>query len=295
MKTTLLLSTLILFSLATFSQSVWDLNFEDTTTLHKVVIQSKVNGSNNWQIGKPGKPNLNRPYSERNVIVTDTLDSYPVNDTSSFIIVHQASEGWHFQYPKIDLNGWYYVNSDSLTDFGFIEFSLNNGISWFSADSAQNNGCCTWSAVQEMPVLTGNSYDWKPFSICICPPGKVEFNDTILYRFTFISDGIDTQKDGLMFDNFHFEDWAEGEREYHQSASLSISPNPVNHFGRIDFDKSKHSYNLEIFNLQGKCVIRIQDYQSEIIDFSQLPEGMYLAKTSGNGKQAYGKLLIQRK
>ncbi len=38
----------------------------------------------------------------------------------------------------------------------------------------------------------------------------IELGDTVLFRFSFISDSIDNQKDGLMFDNIRFMDFTEG-------------------------------------------------------------------------------------
>lgn len=44
--------------------------------------------NNLWQIGKPQKPFFSSSHSPSNAIVTDTINSYPINNDSYFDIVH---------------------------------------------------------------------------------------------------------------------------------------------------------------------------------------------------------------
>jgi hypothetical protein len=293
MKKTILLMLFSFSALIGFCQPWWDITFDDPAYLNKVILQPETSGINSWQIGPPQKTVFNTSYSLVNVIVTDTANAYPVNNTSSFIITHLAGDGWHFAYPKIDITGWYYVNSDSLTDYGFIEFSLDHGTTWLSVDSAQYNGCCTWGAIQDKPVLTGNSYDWKPFSYCICPPSTMEYEDTVLYRFSFVSDGIDTQKDGLMFDNLHFEDWAEGIPDPENSSGIKIYPNPVSDYCFLELKEITNSCNIEIVDTRGRVMISIHGYHNESIDLRHLPAGIYSARVT-DGKAFSAKKLMVR-
>lgn len=59
-----------------------------------VLIDIAQNPDNIWQIGSPHKQVFNLGYSSDNAIVTDTLNSYPMNDTSSFIRYHIADLGY---------------------------------------------------------------------------------------------------------------------------------------------------------------------------------------------------------
>ncbi|MBK7175444.1 MAG: T9SS type A sorting domain-containing protein [Bacteroidales bacterium] len=293
MKKSILIMLFSFTALIGLCQPWWDITFDDPAYLSKVILQPETSGINCWQIGHPQKTVFNTAYSPVNVMVTDTVNAYPVNDTSSFIITHLAGDGWHFAYPKIDITGWYYVNSDSLTDYGFIEFSLDHGITWLSVDSAQYNGCCTWGAIQDKPVLTGNSYDWKPFSYCICPPSTMEYEDTVLYKFTFVSDGIDTQKDGLMFDNLHFEDWAEGIPEPNNAEGIKIYPNPVSNYFFLELKEILKSCSIEIADAQGRVVLKINRYNKESVDVSHLPAGIYSVKVMDGKSFSVKKFLIR--
>src|SRR5680860_1850189 len=77
------------------AQWTWWLNFEDPQMNNERVYIDTA-GGNSWSIGAPDKTVFTSAYSPSNVIVTDTLDPYPMNDTSSFIIKHLASGGWDY-------------------------------------------------------------------------------------------------------------------------------------------------------------------------------------------------------
>ena len=116
MKKYLLLILMMLFSVASFSQSssFYTLDFEDTAALHHLRIDSVSNLNDIWQVGAPQKPIFTNAYYNPNVIVTDTINPYPINDTSSFTIVNVAGDG--FTYP--------HTASYDLSSFVFSFFAL---------------------------------------------------------------------------------------------------------------------------------------------------------------------------
>ena len=274
-----------------FGQFIWDIDFEDTATLSRVYIDTISNSNNVWEIGHPDKVLFISAFSNPNAIVTDSLNPYPTNDTSSFIVIHLADGGWPIGYPKVDIGGYYYVNSDSLNDYGYIDFSYDHGNTWVRVDSSL--GGCTWGAVEDLPTLTGNSYGWKHFYYCLkVPYGVVNVGDTVLYRFTFVSDSVQTNKDGLMFDNLHFEDWAEGKNELHNDNLISISPNPVSeqliiHRGKI----SIHGI-IQIINETGNMIYCRKDYKGEAIDTQNFINGIYVLKYSDSENAVIKKFIV---
>jgi hypothetical protein len=151
-----------------------------------------------WQVGAPQKTVFTTSQSLPNSLITDTLNSYPINDTSSFIIKHEVGWGYLcYGFGTVKLSGSYYVNSDSLNDFGLIEFSPYNGITWVPFTTGPN----AWPYSPIQPTFTGNSGGWKVFNLSLYGvDGMYNFQplDTVQYKFTFISDG---NLDGLMFDN----------------------------------------------------------------------------------------------
>jgi hypothetical protein len=291
MKKLVLFISMAVCASQSFCQIIWDINFEDTATLHRVIIDTTSNLGNIWQTGHPDKAIFNAAHSDPNAIVTCISGTYPINDTSSFTIIHLAGAGWATAYPKVDIGGWYRVNSDSLTDYGFIDFSSDKGNTWFRADS--NEGFCTWGAVEELPTFTGNSFGWKHFYYCLQVPMPVNYGDTILYRFTFISDQVQTNKDGLMFDDLHFEDLAEGIPEVQNDNLISITPNPVSDEFMIHRTNNSGKERVQMLNCIGQVVLDDPDFSGEPIDVRQLKNGIYLLRYSNTVFFSIHKIIIQ--
>lgn len=293
MKKLLLSIPLILIAAATYGQDFWELSFDDALSVDRVIVDTNSNPDNIWKIGRPSKITFNSSISNPNAIVTDTLNPYPVNDTSSFTVIHYAGMGWNINYPKVDIGGWYNVNSDTITDFGYIEFSPDMGNTWFSLENPENSGCCSWGAYQELPVLTGNSNGWKHFYYCLCTTTPVEYNDTILYRFTFISDGIQTNKDGLMFDDLHFEDWAEGIDEIQNNNLISIFPNPVTDKLSIYRNNNSNPVEIQIISYLGQAIYSDYNFSRDYIDTGNLMNGIYFLKYSDKETFAIKKFIVK--
>ncbi len=273
---------LSLMSMPSFSQWSWDLHFENEVG-GRVRIDTSSNPNNIWQIGHPDKTIFTAAHSNPNVIVTDTANPYPVNDTSSFTIIHYAGGGWPSAYPGIDISGWYSVNSDTLTDYGFFEFSPNHGNTWYPIESY--HGCCAWFGPEEIPTFTGNSFGWKHFHYCICPP--MPAFDSVLYRFTFISDGIQTNKDGLMFDDFTFYDMIEGIDEIGGDNLISISPNPAHGEFKVSINGE-----MEIYSSVGEKVYTQTISRNSYTIHPNLSPGIYLVTVTDGAKPYRSKLII---
>ncbi|MBK6444498.1 MAG: T9SS type A sorting domain-containing protein [Bacteroidetes bacterium] len=296
MKKYLLLILMMLFSVASFSQSssFYTLDFEDTAVLHHLRIDTVSNLNNNWQVGAPQKTIFTNAYSNPNVIVTDTINPYPINDTSSFTIVNVAGDG--FTYPHTaSLIGEYSVNSDTLTDFGTIEFSPDNGTSWY--DIINDTFITNHIYLQQHWIsLTGNSNGWQQFYVNLAPLGplfNIQLGDTVLWRFTFISDSIQTNKDGVMFDNLYFEDYVESIPEIQNDNLISISPNPTSNELRIYKSNVSDSQKVQVLNYRGQVLYDNSNFIGDRIDIRQLPNGIYLLKYAATKYFSVKKFVVQ--
>lgn len=97
-------------------------DFDDRDTAHHFYIDT--NQMNNvWQIGIPSKNIFNLAYSPPFSFVTDSLNPYPINNTSSFSFTLR-SDDWTF------INFWHRINSDQFNDGGAVEYSTDGGINW---------------------------------------------------------------------------------------------------------------------------------------------------------------------
>jgi len=281
----------------------YEIDFEENFCIHHLTIDT-INFPNNiWQIGAPQKPVLNNALSQPNVIITDTLKSYPANDTSVFVVNHYAT-GYGFQWPHtVVLAGNFYVNSDSLNDYGMLEFSPDNGSTWIDLiNDTIYNSFYYWN-LSTPPVLTGNSDGWEHFSVYLAELGPVfniQYGDTVKYRFTFISDSIEDNMDGLMFDDLHFEDWVESIDEYRSGTIYSsVFPNPSSQSLTIEFDNQNSStFQLTIFNNIGICIHQDQKITSNQISLNiyNYPPGLYFYKlyNERDRLKATGRFIIQK-
>ena len=264
----------------------YDLNFDNEYGLNHLFIDTIADPDNIWQVGVPQKGLFTSAKSLPNVIVTDAINSYPVNDTSSFLIMNVANYGFVTQHTVI-LEGQYFVDSDTLKDYGKIEFSPDNGIIWLDLFN-DSIPVSEWYWYCNMPVLTGNSHGWKSFGLNLAPLGAIfdiSLADTVQYRFTFISDGIDNNKAGLMFDDLHFEDYDEyGIQEQGFSViKSSCYPNPTRNQLTIEFVNTNNSvFELELFDLCGGKILFISNITGEKVSFetSNLYSGLFYYRLS---------------
>ena len=295
MKKYLLLIPLMLISAVSFAQFYfYTLDFDDTASLYHLRIDTASNPNNIWQVDAPQKTIFTNAYSSPNVIITDIINPYPVNDTSSFTIVNIAGVGYTSPHTA-SLLGEYSVNSDTLTDFGLIEFSPDNGTSWY--DIVNDTFITNYIGFpQHWISLTGNSNGWQPFYVNLAPLGllfNIQLGDTVLWRFTFISDSIQTNKDGLMFDDLHFEDYVEGIEEFQNDNLISIFPNPASEELLIAASKPSETEEVRILNYTGQILLNDSHFRGNRIDTRQLCNGIYLLKYSDTKSFAIKKFVIQ--
>lgn len=300
--TTLLLTFLIS---SVYSQNYWEYNidFEDTSQFFRLEIDTNSNSNNIWQIGVPQKTIFTSAYSAPNAILTDTINPYPENDTSMFIVKHVADllGGFYYEHTVI-LSGKYQVDSDSLLDFGVIEFSPDNGVTWVNllTDTLYlNQWCYEWWWGK--PTLSGNSNGWSDFYVWLAGFGS-EFNilpgDTVQYRFTFVSDSINNNRDGLMFDDLHFEDWADGIKNINNQFASKSYPNPTEDILTIEFENVDNSlYEIAVFDGNGQQILtkKTTNQNKLELNLKDYKSGIYYYKVTDlkNGQIAFGKIVKQ--
>lgn len=276
----------------TYGQTGYEhITFDDTTFNQHLFIDSTSNINNIWQIGSPHKTTFTSAYSVPNAILTDTINPYPINDTSSFIITHEIfvpGPMW-----GTSISGYYKVNTDTLNDYGTIEYSMDNGLSWTNVLSGSAD--IEYSGTF-FPTLTGNSNGWQTFNISFTNFSQNN-GDTILFRFTFISDSIQTNNDGVMYDNIQIGDISEGIEETSPDLIKSnVYPNPIIDNLNIDFENRNNSvYKLIILDNTGKIIWTISNIEKNSlnINIQELLSGVYYYNliNSLDKKYAIGKFI----
>jgi hypothetical protein len=273
-------------------------DFENPEYITAVSIDSVTYPENLWQIGPPQKPGFDLVISQPNAIVTDTLNPYPANSVSSFTIMNQVSLG--FYYDLVFLLGYYFVQSDSLNDFGTLEFSPDNGATWIDLISdTLYPANFQWMGLK--PVLTGNSYGWHPFEMLLADIGSIfplQIGDTVLYRFKFMTDNTFDNLGGLMFDDICFGEFIEGISETQfKPVMTTIFPNPSKEHFNISFENPRSClFELAVYDEQSHRIITIENIggHSMVLDASSLQPGVYFYKLTNNNlkERGWGKFVV---
>ena len=277
-------------------------NFETNNINYEVdtlFIDSIANCNNIWQIGQPNKLIFQSAYSLPNAIVTKLDTVYPINDTSSFIIVHEADMALN-DWGVLFLQAMYKINTDTITDFGSIEFSPNNGNTWINllTDTiySQQN-LYDWSS-NDKPVFSGNSAGWQILSLCITDYDhyfNISDGDTVLFRFTFISDSIQTFKAGWMLDDIRIDDWYENVQEnIPKNMLIHVYPNPFTLQTNIQNGNAFENAIFQIYNTYGQQVKQINNVSGKTFIFGRdnLPNGIYLLRIKQKNRVVATKKII---
>ena len=290
-KTRLILYVLIYFSpLISYSQGALTIcNSFDTNTTYLSIDTVGI-----WKIGQPNKSVFYSSYSGINSIVTDLDSLYPTNDTSKFYAVFKNEWGGVPNslglYSPLEIEFDHRFITDSITDYGSIEMSLDNGNTWYDILSSEHNA--TWGpnwpydnehyfegtgdTLLDSLAVFGNSNGWvhSKFSKDI---EQIIWNDniypdSIIVRFSFISDSIGGNE-GWQIDNLCMSmDLFSGITENQNIDELLIYPNPNN--GEFSIRENSDVGELRIYNLLGKEVYSEKITKNSV--FTSLPNGIYV-------------------
>lgn len=284
MKTILFFASFFCFT-SLKAQSCYDgyycLSFYDTICGYHLSIDTS-NTNNIWQIGVAQKSMMDLTDCNTKAIVTDSVHAYPVNNRSVFTITNLATGGDYYGFRIFSAN--YYVQSDSLNDFGKIELSLDKGINWIDIinDTIYSNHFLWFSS---KPVLTGRSFNCKIFSVDLADLPTIsnfQIGDTILFRFSFFSDSTFDNLSGLIFDDICFSDYIEGVSETRFSSIWSkIYPNPSSNLFNIEFDNPESkSFQLAVYDMQSRPMFTQNNITSNKIqiDMQTFAPGIYVYK-----------------
>lgn len=313
MKKFLLIALLLPLGLSAQNFSnFWGLNphhcdtvaFDDTTAL----LWAKDTAAGNlWQIGNPAKAVFTGALSGSRSLVTDTANTYPAGNTSSFVIkwLDQLQSVPNCYDNSLALFFVHSMNTDSMAG-GYIEFS-DDSVNWenvFDASQAWYNlGVNKVSNFNFTSPMT-NVLPFTPDTI----NGHLGFSgnftaDTFfiyqnpyllraffnpMLRFTFISGGNAAAHDGWMIDDLVFSSYQVlGSVDETLSKSITVYPNPAD--DKIAFDFQEQSFKpvkYNITNMLGQQVA-VGEYAGKPINVAALVQGTYFVMlTDSKGTSA---------
>lgn len=294
----LFLTLLIFVSLQSIhAQWGWYCDFD--MVCQELFIDTVSNPDNIWEVGVPDKTVFDIAHSNTQALITDLNDPYPVNDTSYLLFEYTSDGGYEYSHTAY-ISGYYWVNSDSLNDYGTMEISLDQGDTWIDMldDTTYNSGIYWYE--NKKPVLTGNSGGWKFFrysSTYLSQYFTVNSGDTVLYRFGFVSDGQSDTLDGLMYDSFQVEDYVENLPQHSIGQFQSkVYPNPVVKEVSISFSNPRaQESSCVIVDAYGRIVREPKMTSTEHFhfDLQDMESGIYYYRIQMGDEVSKGKVVVE--
>jgi hypothetical protein len=266
-------------------------------TIEPVYVDTALT-NNVWQIGKPQKIIFDSAFTASNAILTDTFNTYPQNNISEFIV---KTPTYCCNYGGIEMHFSHKYDTDSLLDGGSVYVSLNYGATWYNLQNSPanfppfNNPFPTIDTIASLNDIgiTGKSNGWEHFWYFWNYPQT----DTLLVKFKFASDNIQTNKEGWMIDNLWFSyNLGIGISETSESNDYFISPNPFYDQTTLSFPSVSDKTTFTLYNTNGQLVKTIDNITGGqlTIHRDNLATGLYYFMLRTNDSIiATGKLLTE--
>jgi len=303
MKTLLLPFFLIFYSFA-IGQTYQTQYFEgaDTSYTNSVIFIKDSSDTNNiWQVGPPQKTVFTSASTVPNALVTDTLNPYPINDTSRITA--------NFEVPFISMGVWALnwnqkLDFDSTGDGGILEFTVDGGATWenvFTSPYTYNfYGYTNPSAgiVNGEPGFVGKDPNWKNIWLCYDLSWLSTLPDTLSVRYSIISDSIYEGSDGWMIDDYMSQEtWVHTLTEKTFEGYMTAYPNPANDILYIETEKQDKFHiieSLDLYDMSGAKVIHFENIPTKFhINVSSLSEGVYMLHVKTNLRTEKFEILVK--
>jgi hypothetical protein len=272
------------------------LEFEDSSEYKYVEIDA----SSVWSITKPEKNILFLPPNDRNygdyAIITAKNKNYPKNLYSSFqlkLFIEDADLfSFEFEH-KYDFD-------QNNNDGGIIEISHDMGLSWqniiFDTTIIENikhiQGFYTkFDTIGSHPDkvgFTGQQEEMKYAGFYFWRDERFLY-DTLLLRFSIISDSIDSNDEGWMVDRIHFGGALVNIKDHFwDNQEFSIIPNPSNDIITVHSRNGLEIQSIELISSTGRIMKTVKNCSTLILN--NISPGLYLVKINGTHIK---KLLIE--
>lgn len=277
----------------------------DTAYYNSILVELDTSTENIWQIGKPQKIIFDTAATMPNAIVTDTINSYPINNTSRFFAKNFNNFGFWGIYAlqwkqKLDL--------DFGKDGGIVEYSTDSGKTWVSVFN--NPYVYNFYGYDSLNIdtldngeyaFTGTDTTWRDIWLCfdISWTDFFAYNDTLMFRFSLLSDSIDNHKEGWMIDNMmaHIT-FIHTIKDINMNTYLSVYPNPSSNRVYIQAEKRNEFHIIENMKLIGPSGQTIQEWSNIPTKFwfdtKEYPDGLYYLKVKTNIKTETIPLLLNK-
>lgn len=249
-----------------------------------------------WQ---QGISNKNFLQSTQPVLITDTVNTYPVNADESFELHWLVYPHSFFNFI---LTFEHSMDTPQSQDGGRIEISYDYGQTWLSVeDDANSNIAVNTQNFYDTPdtLFDGSQGFSGQFSNLVSSiqwvwilPLKDMPTDTMYYRFRFLSDSTSEAKDGWMLHNIWFS-YAEIDggltEQFATKKWFEVAPNPSS--GQISIASALPTFTVSVSDQTGQELYRFENEKT--LNLSGFQKGFYwLTLRSPQGYQSTQKIVL---
>ncbi len=291
----LLLQTLLCFLIVAPAKAQYDyyqyFDGADTSILNSVFIDIDPDTNNVWQIGPPQKTIFNAASTVPNVMVTDTINPIPLNNTSRFSF---TLDNGNF-YPGVLAIQWKQkLDMDPGREGGIVEYSLDSGQTWFNVFNNpfvynfygyNQANADTINATNEF-AFSGRDTTWRDIWLCFFYNVQMQ-QDTLMLRYTLKTDSINDVREGWMIDNLSahitIQHTAKGGQ---QVDNIHAFPNATTGIVNIETTQLANTQFIEevyLFSTNGQLIKTYAvNSANATLNLSDQPRGTYYLKVKSN-------------
>ncbi|HLN52129.1 MAG TPA: T9SS type A sorting domain-containing protein [Lentimicrobium sp.] len=312
LHTSFLVIILLLSAERVLSQAMYFDTVTFDTPTDKIIIEATP--ENIWQIGEPDKIFFDQVISPPNAIVTDTINSYPTNNVSSFIYIIRNA---FTQDCYTSMQFWHKYDTDTIYDFCMMEASYDGGASWIIMKDTtlyENMFSMFWwdydfhQATGQMTphnnFISGTSdgwiksvFNWQWY-FGVYRDTIIANPDSLMIKFTFTSDSIDNSNEGWMIDQIFTSSGYWGGCgsifDIDFEKNIDISPNPFSDEATIQFKESVENAELSLYNSFGSRVLSLNNVSGTEVRIyrNNLKPGLYILQITCAGKLIGAKRIV---
>ena len=215
-------------------------------------------------------------YSSPNTSITDSPYFNYSNNEYSIIELSSSVNLTDVSYAEINFNTKW--ETESGYDYVQIEISTDDGASWTpQCGKYTKSGSETHEDAVGEPLYDGIQASWVNETISLTD----YLENEIKIRFKLVSDNSQ-RRDGFYFDDVKVNIISSNLSINTQNLlPFKLYPNPAK--DKVVIKSDLINYNLSIYNLIGKEVLKLQNQNREtLLDISSLNQGLYLIELEAN-------------
>lgn len=236
-----------------------------------------------------------------NAIVTDTVNNYPLGNSSSFYFNHKL---WS-THGILAVQWKQKLDMDKKRDGGIVEFSVDYGATWqnafnnpyvynyFGFDPANKDTLLSGEYAH-----SGTDSAWKDVWFCLQTTWLASC-DSLKMRYRFVFDSIETSQEGWMIDNLnvHFT-MLHPVKEIAREDYFHVYPNPSGDVINIELQNLNEYHIIEHLQLVSSSGTVMKEWKNVPtrfwIDVRSYASGNYFLKIKSNLKSKTIPVSIQR-